>query len=129
METIEQTLEAYKAVKAPPKAGQEAVRKGIKDKRDVLREVESSIGVAEKDIAFMRKVLDALAKPVCPISNKLVCSTDKTGIRSELEAGVKEKEKIVSAGHYPEKNERQPPHYCMFPHSRHSRMNSRLIRG
>lgn len=98
METLEQALEAYKAVKAPSKAGQEAVRGEIKDKRDVLREVESSIGGAEKDIAFMKKVLDALAKPVCPISSKLVCSTDKTGIRSELEAGVKEKQKIVSQG-------------------------------
>ncbi|RGZ01617.1 hypothetical protein [Clostridium sp. AM58-1XD] len=96
METLEQALEAYKTVKAPPKAGQEAIRKEIKDKRDVLREVESSIGIAEKDITFMRRVLDALAKPVCPISSKLVCSTDKTGIRSELEAGVKEKQKIVS---------------------------------
>ncbi len=94
METLEQALETYKAVKAPPKAGQEAIRKEIKDKRDVLREVESSIGIAEKDIAFMKRVLDALAKPVCPISSKLVCSTDKTGIRSELEAGVKEKRRL-----------------------------------
>lgn len=70
----------------------------IKNRRDVLQEVQSSIQVAEKDIAFMGKVLDALAKPVCPISNKLVCSTDKTGIRSELEASVEQKKEIAANG-------------------------------
>ena len=98
MESLAEKLEAYKEVKAPPKTGQESVKKEIKDKRDVLQEVQSSIQVAEKDIAFMGKVLDALAKPVCPISNKLVCSTDKTGIRSELEDGVEQKEEIAACG-------------------------------
>lgn len=98
MESLAEKLEAYKEVKAPPKTGQESVKKEIKNKRDVLQEVQSSIQVAEKDIAFMGKVLDALAKPVCPISNKLVCSTDKTGIRSELEDGVEQKEEIAACG-------------------------------
>lgn len=98
MKSLEEKLEAFKTVKAPPKTGQETVKKEIMSKRDVLREVESNIQVAEKDIAFMGNILDALAKPICPISNKLVCSTDKTGIRSELEAGVEEKKKIASEG-------------------------------
>lgn len=44
----------------------------------------------------LKKALATLNQPVCPLSDKLVCTTDKSGIKSELEAGIKEAEE--SAG-------------------------------
>ena len=54
--------------------------------------VNNIIQVINKDIAFLKKTLKELNEPVCPISNKLVCTTDKTEIRDELEELVKSNE-------------------------------------
>lgn len=43
-----------------------------------------------KNIDLYQRTLDSLDKPVCPISSKLVCTTDKTGIRGEMKTLLKE---------------------------------------
>lgn len=98
LETLEKKLAAYNGVKAPAKNEQELLDEKLRAANELLRETESSIRIAQQDIAGMTKILSALSKPVCPISEKLVCSTDKTGVRSELEEIIAEKRTLVAAG-------------------------------
>lgn len=40
--------------------------------------------------AWFKRTLEQLEKPVCPISERLICKTDKTGLKTELEEKIKE---------------------------------------
>jgi len=79
----------------PSKSEKELLDSKLAANEKMMREITSSIKVIESDIASLNKILGALSEPVCPISEKLVCSTDKTGIRSELEGQVSAKEKLL----------------------------------
>lgn len=48
------------------------------------------LSTVKKNIDLYRRTLDSLDKPVCPISSKLVCTTDKTSIKNEMESLLKE---------------------------------------
>lgn len=49
----------------------------------------------ENNISIFERTLKSLDQPVCPISNKLVCTTDKTGIKAELEKSVSDNKKLI----------------------------------
>ena len=48
------------------------------------------LSTVRKNIDLYQRTLNSLDKPVCPISEKLVCTTDKTGIRNEIETLLNE---------------------------------------
>jgi len=52
--------------------------------RNQLSQIDSTNRVFSDNICMFRKTLEDLDKPICPISKKLVCSTDKTAVKSEL---------------------------------------------
>jgi len=95
LRSFEEKLAQYRTVKAPSKTEDEILTTKLQENEKLTREVEASIRVCKSDIASLNKILDALNKPICPISSKLVCSTDKTSVRSELEAQVAEKETLL----------------------------------
>jgi len=95
MQELEKKLAAFNGVKAPSKTERERVEEKLHAANELLRETESSIRIAQQDIASMTKILNALSMPVCPISEKLVCATDKTGVKSELESVIADKEALV----------------------------------
>lgn len=47
--------------------------------------IEKFIATIEKDISMFEKTLKNLEKSTCPLSDKLVCKTDKTLLKKELE--------------------------------------------
>lgn len=47
------------------------------------------------NIDIFERTLKSLDQPVCPISKKLICTTDKTEIKGELERSVAENKKII----------------------------------
>jgi len=44
----------------------------------------------ENTIELLRKTVEDLGKPICPISNKLVCNTDRSHVEEELKDTIKE---------------------------------------
>lgn len=93
---FKEKLLQYKNIKAPSKAEEGILVTKLQENEKLSREVSASIRICKTDIASLKKILDALSKPICPISEKLVCATDKTGVRSELETQVKEKENLLN---------------------------------
>jgi len=53
-----------------------------------IGELRASIITMAKTIALNQKVLDSLETSICPLSEKLVCNTDKTAIKDELEKSI-----------------------------------------
>lgn len=48
-----------------------------------------TISVLEKNLKMLEKMLSDLKSPKCPLSDKLICTTDKTAIKDELEETIK----------------------------------------
>ena len=61
------------------------------------REALGAKKTVEANISLFSRTLENLDKPVCPISNKLVCTTDKTAIRTELQQLVTENRALAEA--------------------------------
>lgn len=71
---------------------QEENRQKAEEKKLKLTAQRSTI---ESNISIFERTLKNLDQPVCPISNKLVCTTDKTGIKAELEKSVSDNRKLI----------------------------------
>lgn len=55
-----------------------------------IQELSSASGTYRNNISRFGRAIENLNRPVCPLSNKLVCRTDKSGIRQEMEKAVNE---------------------------------------
>ena len=96
MRAFQEKLDQFADIKMPDKAETELLEGQVKANDDMIREVSASITTCTADIVNAKKILNALNRPVCPISERLVCSTDKTGIRTELEEQLQAKETLLS---------------------------------
>ena len=56
---------------------------------------EGTIKTLKNNIIMFKKTLDNLGTNICPISAKLVCTTDKTAAKEELERLIKENETAI----------------------------------
>lgn len=85
--------------KLPAKKPSPVELKSLQEQLKILKELDKTLSaeiVSHRDgIARTKKILAALDSSVCPISNKLVCTTDKTSVRGELEAYAAELEEKI----------------------------------
>ena len=65
--------------------------------RDTIKHLNVSISSSETAINQLRKSLENLNNPVCPLSDKIVCKQDKSAARNELQSAITDAEKGVSA--------------------------------
>ena len=76
-------------VTAPTVLEIKALDDDITRTREVITEQQSLIRVLSDTYARLAKIVEKLETTVCPISDKLICTTDKSGLRSELEESMK----------------------------------------
>lgn len=60
-----------------------------------IRQADSIIATNKANIDLFNKTLTNLDKPICPISEKLICSTDKSGLKEELSGLVAANQKAI----------------------------------
>lgn len=60
-------------------------------------EMQKSIAAHKANIALFKKTLAALCENVCPISGRIVCTVDKTGLKEEVESALKANESSVAS--------------------------------
>ena len=70
--------------------------KTVSDSKKRLPELQEKQEEYRKELAFINQTVDTLAKaledlnkPVCPLSDKLKCTTDKSAVRTEIEDTLK----------------------------------------
>ncbi len=106
--TLEEQIKKSTAAPVDPKEI-EFLRNEEKRIRQKIFETTKEIQVIDANLKIFLTTLENLDRPVCPISNKLVCTTDKTAIKNELtELVVQNKElKESKASELEKLNERQ----------------------
>lgn len=78
----------------PPSASDvSALEAEIVRVRNIISDQEGVIRVLRDTYKRISAILEKLDTSVCPISEKLICTTDKTSLRSELEKGLEETKK------------------------------------
>lgn len=64
--------------------------------RDTISKANSMIATLLNNIEVFKNTIENLNKPVCPISEKLVCTTDKSAVKEELQELVTANEEGVA---------------------------------
>ena len=82
-------------VKAPTDSEKDAIDGLIDSETDAIGYCDSEILRWTTEKARLQKILHNLAEPLCLISEKLICTTDKTPITKELETVIKDIEGAI----------------------------------
>lgn len=64
--------------------------------QNAILQSQGIMATSKNNIAMFERTLTNLDKPICPLSEKLICSTDKTGLKLELTKLVADNKKAVS---------------------------------
>lgn len=91
---IEMKIRGITAPAVDPKE-YEFLRAKEKDAEQAMLYAHKAINTIESTLAMFKRTLANLDKPVCPISEKLVCTTDKTEIKEDLARLVEENESLL----------------------------------
>ena len=62
--------------------------------QNAIKKSQNYVATADANIRLFERTLDSLDKPICPISSKLVCTTDKTGLKEELKDLLAQNQKV-----------------------------------
>lgn len=92
-------LHQYKDIKQPVEAD---LQLAIKEKQlfiDAIANANNTIAIMKANVELMQRTLDSLDKPVCPISERIVCTADKSGLREELISLVETNNKELTNGY------------------------------
>lgn len=81
---LEERINLNKSTKPNPDK-LEVITKKLNEIEKKKTETIKIIQTLKNDISFLDRTLENLNKPICPLSDKLTCSTDKTQIKAEIE--------------------------------------------
>lgn len=87
MAQLAQKIRAITA-KAPEPGAKEQLEKQMQEAQDDINSWKGTTSVLKKNIETLEKTLKALDTPYCPLSDKLVCKTDKTAIKDEIAEAI-----------------------------------------
>ena len=88
------SLDAYKHVQKPDESVKTQAEEDKLKFQNAITKSQSYIATADANIRLFERTLDSLDKPICPISNKLICTTDKTGLKEELKELLTQNQKV-----------------------------------
>ena len=91
IEEYKKKIEENKSVQMDVKE-RETLETVLKTLRETEQTARTSIASMENTVDRTKKILERLDTTICPLSEKLTCTTDKTQIRTELETLVKNNE-------------------------------------
>ena len=96
IEALKKESEAITATR-PDSAKQDKVEADIKAKNETVKNHEVSIRGAESAVTQLRITLEALEKPICPISPLITCHQDKTVAKKEISESIIASEEGIEA--------------------------------
>lgn len=88
LKKAEADLAAYSTSKPVTAKEREAANANKLNATKLVDETRLALQTAKQDAKSLQRTLNMLATSRCPISNALVCTTDKTSVRSELEDAI-----------------------------------------
>jgi DNA repair exonuclease SbcCD ATPase subunit len=83
-------------VKEPDQKSFELTKNEIKDCEKKIDEQKKVLYTLKDNVRRLNNTITQLGKPICPISEKLICNTDKTECKEDLEKAVHENEESIT---------------------------------
>lgn len=93
---IKKALDEVATAKNPPAAEIDNLKLAFQQTKELQKMALTSKAENQSHASYYRKVLTTLNDPVCPISNKLICTTDKTAVKAEIEAQIEKCELSIA---------------------------------
>ena len=87
IEKVNAEIDVTPVPKLDPDEGQK-IAKALQYVEEGIGDLQRSINVLESNNGMFEKTLKNLSGTTCPLSQKLVCSTDKTLVKSEIEEQI-----------------------------------------
>ena len=97
LDEMKKELDTYSSCKKPKeetKAQAEADRKLFQVH---IKRTNEYIGTINSTLDLLKRTLDNLDKPICPISEKLICTTDKSQLKEELLSLIQKNENALAS--------------------------------
>ena len=94
IQDVENQIKSLRAagVKEPDSSERERLQDELSSLQKQINDAVQTMAVISNTIAVQQKMLQNLNSPVCPLSSKLKCRTDKTEIHEEIETAIRELE-------------------------------------
>ena len=96
--TLKAKVESMNGVDCPDEAELQKCKMERQQFVDAITNSQNALAAIKANLNLLEKTLESLDKPICPLSEKLICSTDKTGLKSELIALIEMNRKNIRDG-------------------------------
>lgn len=83
-------------ISVPDAAILEKLQNEAKSLNELMLYAKQVIATSNSNLEMYRRTLENLDKPVCPISEKLICTTDKSGIKEDITKLINENEARIA---------------------------------
>lgn len=84
LESLRKAYESYKDVVRPDESILKKAKSNRTQFQDAVNQSNRTVATLNSNMEMLNRTLANLDKPVCPISEKLTCTTDKSGVKNEL---------------------------------------------
>lgn len=93
---LKELIESLKDISAPDPKVLEILEEEMQKFRNSIRQVSEIMATNQANLKFFERTLISLNKPVCPLSDKLICKTDKSGLKAEIEVLIQKNTETIN---------------------------------
>lgn len=93
--TLKEQIQAMKDIIAPDPEQLEIFEDEKKKFETSIKQVSEIMATNQANKQFLERTLESLNKPVCPLSDRLICKTDKSKLRKEIEELIQKNSETI----------------------------------
>ena len=93
--TLKEQIQAMKDIIVPDPKQLEIFEDEKKKFETSIKQVSDIMATNQANKQFLERTLESLNKPVCPLSDRLICKTDKSELRKEIEELIQKNSETI----------------------------------
>lgn len=97
LDEMKKELDTYSSCKKPKEETKTQAEADRKLFQVYIKRTNEYIGTINSTLDLLKRTLDNLDKPICPISEKLICTTDKSQLKEELLSLIQKNENALAS--------------------------------
>ena len=97
LDEMKKELDTYSSCKKPKEETKTQAEADRKLFQVHIKSTNEYIGTINSTLDLLKRTLDNLDKPICPISEKLICTTDKSQLKEELLSLIQKNENALAS--------------------------------
>lgn len=97
LDEMKKELDTYSSCKKPKEETKAQAGADRKLFQVHIKRTNEYIGTINSTLDLLKRTLDNLDKPICPISEKLICTTDKSQLKEELLSLIQKNENALAS--------------------------------